>query len=489
MSLRFETSPVFKGGDHDVLVRARARAGQELAVTTGQQAGLFTGPLFTVLKALTGAALARALNEKLSRPVKPVFWVAGDDHDFAEINHCTVINAEGRPERIVLRERPADAPMLPAYREMIGTDGAAALGRLESSLPPGDFRTETLDWLNRAYTPDRSMAEAYAVAMGELLKPYGVSIARGWDAALKRSAMPVLLQSLRDAKPLEAALQAHAESLVRSGREVPVEIGSGLTLVMIEAKLGRDRLRVTGPSQFAARRSQEAFSMADIERIARQEPERLSANVLLRPVIEAALFPTVAYVGGPGELAYLPETIPLFEPLGVSQQAFVPRVGGTFIEPKVDKVLQRYGLAPAELAQPSRELAARVARDDMPVGAADALGRLREGITGGYEALKASATSIDPTLERAVEATRNRALGGLTRIEKKLLSALRRRSDTALQRLDRARDAVFPAGLLQERVITIASVLSRHGRGALDLAFEAARSHATLLLEGARRPS
>jgi len=191
MTIRFLPTPIHAGsGDWRVTARAQQAArrsativpalvsfgaatanqrllleGGALAVTTGQQAGLFTGPLYAVYKALSAAALAREMADAGLGPVVPVFWVAGDDHDFAEINHCTVIGGDGRPVRILLRERPAEAPMLPAYREPVGEGGAAVLAALEGALPPGDARAATMDWLSRAYTPERSVAEAHAIAL------------------------------------------------------------------------------------------------------------------------------------------------------------------------------------------------------------------------------------------------------------------------------------------------------------------------------------
>jgi len=463
--------------------RARLLAGGVLTVTTGQQAGLFTGPLYAVLKGLSAAALAEALASRLGTPVVPVFWVAGDDHDFAEINHCSVIGPDGRATRIVLRERPAEAPMLPAYREAVGADGAAALAALEALLPPSEFRATTLDWLRRAYAPDRSMAEACALALAELLGPLGVVVCRGWHAALKRSARGVILDAARQTLPLDAALAEEGRRLTAAGHEVPVEVGKGLTLIMVEDAQGRDRLRADG-ADFAARRTGERYTTASLERLLDKEPERVSPNVLLRPVVEAALFPTVAYVGGPGELAYLAQTGPLFERLGVPRPARVPRLSGAIIEAKVDRVLERVGLTAADLAQPEGELAARVAREDLPPGAVAALAQLRESLTRGYEALSREAVQVEKTLEKPVENARNQALHGAQEIEKKLVAALRRAGDTALQQVARAREAIYPGGAPQERILTLASFLSRHGSPVVDLLAAEAAAHARALLEG-----
>lgn len=461
------------------------RSGSGLAVTTGQQAGLFTGPLYAFQKALATAALAEALTERHGTPVVPVFWVAGDDHDFAEINHCDILGTDGRLARIVLRERAADAPMLPAYREPVGQEGSAALERLEQALPPSDFRGETLAWLARAYLPDHSLAEAFAQALAEALGRFGVVVCRGWEPALKAAAAPVLLGALRDAGSLDQALAARAGRLRGAGREAPVTVGEGMTLVMLEGRAGRDRLRIAGEGRFQARRGGEELTLADLERVLAVEPGRVSANVLLRPAVEAFLFPTVAYVGGPGELAYLAQAAPVFEALGVPRPAALPRLSGLLIEAKVDKVLEKHRLAAEDLARPEGDVAAALAREDLPAGAVVALEAVRGALAERYAALQAAAVAIEKTLEKPVENARNQALHGLQEIEKKLVAALKRQNETTLQQVARAREQLFPGGKPQERVLCAASFLSRHGAAVLDVMYEAARAHARLLLEGA----
>ena len=479
-------APALVSAPGDAAARARdsLASGRALAVTTGQQPGLFSGPLYTVHKALTAVALAEALAARWARPVVPVFWVAGDDHDFAEINHCAVLGSDGEVHALALRERPAGAPMLPAYRETVAPGGDEALAALEAALPPSDFRSETLAWLRAAYLPERSMAEAFAVALAELLAPFGVVVCRGWDGALKRAAAPLMLEALRSAHPLDEALAGEAARLRGAGLETPVTVGEGMGLAMVEGSGGRDRLRIADAG-FVTRRAGERFALADLEVLVRATPERLSANVLLRPVIEAHLFPTVAYVGGPAELAYLRQAVPLFAHLAVPQPVPTPRLSGFVVEAKVDKTLERLGLAPAELGRPDGELASALAREALPADAAQALGALRGGLEERYTAVRVAAIRLERTLERPVETARNQALHAVDEIEKRLVAALKRNNDTALQQLARAKANLFPSGKPQERVLTAATYLARHGRPVMAMLHAAARAHVERLLEAA----
>jgi len=302
--------------------RDRLGAGEVLCVTTGQQPGLFTGPLYTIYKALSVIALARRLERERGVPVVPVFWVAGDDHDFAEANHAWFLNGGGDP----------------AWRELCGDGVRASLEQLQSGTPESEFKNAVLDWLSSAYRPDASLSDAFASALHALLADRGLVVFRSHDPAAKRVAVPHLLKALG------------------------VTLADGLSPVLVEGAAGRDRLRADGDG-FVTRRSGERFTRRDLERLAAAEPERLSPNVLLRPVVEAALWPTVAYAAGPGELEYLAEAEPLYAVVGVARQTPVPRWSGVLIESRVEKVLSKHGLTLEDLATPAGALEARLVRD------------------------------------------------------------------------------------------------------------------------------
>jgi uncharacterized protein YllA (UPF0747 family) len=423
--------------------RDRLAGGDVLAVTTGQQPGLFTGPLYTVHKALSALALARRLERDRGTPVVPVFWVAGDDHDFAEANHAWVLGRDHEPVKIVLRERPHEAPQLPLFREPLGPDIRAALDALDSALPDAECKPDVRQWLESTYRPDTNLADAGAEALQQLLGSRGLAVFRAHDRSAKRAAAPWLLRAL------------------------DVTLDDGLTPVLVEGALGRDRLR-QDDGRFVTRRSSEGFNRAQLETIAAETPERLSPNVLLRPVIEAALFPTLAYVGGPGEMEYLPEAGPLFKRLGVAPQAHVPRWSGIIIEARVEKVLSKHGLAPADFAGQPGTLEARIAKAELPSDLAKSLQALRDDVESRFARISGEVQQLDPTLERTVQSARNAALAGTNEIEKKLVASLKRTQGTLVSQLARARAALMPDGKPQERVLTVASFLARYSLSLLD---------------------
>ena len=431
--------------------RDRLAGGDVLAVTTGQQPALFTGPLYSVHKALSAIALAARLEKERGVPVVPVFWSAGDDHDFAEANHAAVLGKDGEVVSIVLRERAHEAPQVPLFREMLGADVGAALAALDAALPDGEFKPEVLRWLESTFRADANLADAGAAALDQLLNSRGLAVFRAHDRSAKRAAAPWILKALDQT------------------------LADGLTPVLVEGKLGRDRLRPDG-NAFVTRRSGERFARAQLEQIAADTPERLSPNVLLRPVIEAALFPTLAYVGGPGEMEYLPESAPLFKGLGVTPQAHVPRWSGIIIEARVEKVLTKLGLQPSDFATKPGELETRFAQADLPPELARELNELRTQVETRYARTSGAVKKVDPTLERTVESARNAALAGMHDLEKKLVASVKRSQGTVLSQIARARAALMPSGKPQERVLTIASFAARYSWSVVDdIAAEVAR--------------
>ena len=428
--------------------RDRLAQGEVLVVTTGQQPGLFTGPLYTIYKALSAIALARRLERASSgggAPVVPVFWVAGDDHDFAEGNHTWFLDSAGDLTEIVLRERPGDAPLRPLAREPCGPEIHAALERLRAGTPDSEFKADVLRWLGEAYDPEASLADAFAAALNALLAPRGLAVLRAHDRGAKESAAPWLLQHLA------------------------VTLADGYSPVLVEASQGRDRLRPEGEA-FVTRRSEERFTRAELEHIAREAPERLSPNVLLRPVIEAALLPTVAYAAGPAELGYLADAAPLYGALdgGIERQTPVPRWSGVIVEARVEKLMERHGLGLEAFDGRPGELEARLVRESLPPDAEGSFAELRREIEARYARLAEVVAHVDPTLERSVQSARNAALAGTQEIEKKLVASLKRENETLIRRIVRARAAVYPRGQPQERVLTLASFLIRYGPGLLD---------------------
>jgi bacillithiol biosynthesis cysteine-adding enzyme BshC len=418
----------------------------------------------------------------------PVFWVAGDDHDYVEASQASWLSPDGAVRKMALPPRPPEAPLTPLYREPLSPEIANILGVLADDIGQSEFRDWTLEWLRRHYSPQATLAGSFAGALAELLAPAGVACLESTHPVVKRSGTRYLVRALELARELDRDLEHRSSELRTAGADPGVPVGDGATLVMLEGPLGRDRLLLENGG-FVTRRGREQLTLDALHRIAASEPERLSPNVLLRPVLESALLPTVAYLAGPAELAYLALAQPIYERMGVPRQVVLPRWSGVLVEPRVERVLQKFGIELAELLESGGGLESRLVRSQLPEETSRALRFLRDSLQTGYEALAQSATTIDPTLTRAIQGIKNQALAGLNDAEKKLVQHLKRRQEVELGQLAKARAQVLPDNQPQERVLTIAPFIARYGPALIGELSETVQGWYAAALEGALDPS
>lgn len=440
-----------------------------LTVTTGHQLCLFTGPLYVPFKLLNAVRLARTLANELKRPVVPVFWMATEDHDRAEIDHAWL-----NGHRV---HWPGEAAGPVGGLTLDGID--AVLKEVELHLGPGAYSAALMQLLRESHRPGRTLAEATRHLVDALFGRFGLVVLDGDDPALKQLFVPVMREELLNQVAaravryandrLEAAygVQAHARDInlfhLRPGHRA-----------RILEEDGRFRALEGGPGWTADE------LLAEVERA----PERFSPNVLLRPVYQELVLPNIAYIGGGGELAYWMQLRWLFQAVQVPMPAVVLRTSAAFLRAKDLDRWAKCGLAVEELFAPIAEVrnkAALAASGIQTDTAAE-----RERLTALYDALSTRAFQADPTLKGAVEAERQRALHGLGRIEGKLLRAARRREATTLDRIGQVHEALFPGGGLQERRDNILPMLAAQGTGLLDTLLEALEPldpHFSLLVE------
>lgn len=441
----------------------RVLNGEGVFVTTGQQTGLFGGPLFTVYKLLMAVRLARSLERILDRPVAPLFWVAADDHDRAEVDHTFVLTPRNEVRRIAL-PAPADAtaPPQPMSHTMLGDDVVGVVDAFLSSLPDTEFAPELRDIVQRAYQPGRSMAGAFEELMAQLFSSLDILVVNSADMGVKEAARPVLRRELERAEAHAALLARQSERLAGLGYHTQVTISEDAANVFLHDENGRDRL-VRENGAWSLRRTQRRISGEELFARLESTPESFSPNVLLRPVIESAVFPTVSYVAGPSELSYFAQIGCLFDAHDIRPPVVFPRFSVTLIESKVRKVLDRARMEPEAFDHPFHEIATRLVREEMPEEIRRALRLLREDTRGDYDALAEAAQAIDPTLKKWLEGLRNSALGQAENAEKKIASHLKKKNETVLAQLQKAAANLYPDGAPQERMLNPLPYLARYG--------------------------
>lgn len=445
-------------------------------VTTGQQPVLFGGPLYVVYKALTAVALASRLEEILQRPVLPVFWVASEDHDWEEARQTAVLDQDNQLQRIQLPARDPDLSA-PSLHRIPLRDGevVSALDDLLGYLPNSDFAPAWTRLLKETWVGGSFLPQAFEAMLRHLLGSRGLFFIQSHAPYVKDASLPLLQRELGRSAESEAELTDTATRLGDAGYDLQVPILEGATNVFLDHPRGRERLVRTDSGTFRLRRSGTDHTLERLLEMVDTGEARLSPNVLLRPVAEAAALPTLAYVAGPGEAAYMGQLSSLFHAHGVERPVIQPRLSLELVEGKVEKVLDKYGLTSGELARPHHELAGELVREELPDDIRKELGEFR-GLLGRHgRSLGQAVKELDPTLEATVDSLRSQGFAQLEEVEKKVVQALKRENEIALAQLEKAQQHLFPGGRPQERVMSPWYYLFRYGEEFLDMVAERAR--------------
>lgn len=438
---------------------ARSAGGRGIVVTSGQQPGLFGGPLYSFVKALSARALADQLERVLGIPVAPVFWAATDDADFAEAAVVTVA-LEGGPRELSLPARaPAGTPMARAPMPTEDVEPLVeALREASGSAPHSQFLNDAI----RCSCEGRTVGGGYVAFMRAVLEPLGIAVLDASHPAVTHAGRDVLLRAARDAASIATAVHRRSDAIAAAGFTPQVDEVAGLSLVFTQSNGVKRRLPL-----------QEAASV--------QSEAALSPTVLLRPVLERAILPTAAYLGGPGEIAYFAQVSAVAEALAIATPLVLPRWSTTIIEPRVQKILDELGLTVEDLADP-HAADTQVARRGMPPAVENALRGLREDITAAIERLRRANDGLvaDPVIQGLQHSLSHR----LDRTDRRFVAAVKRRDADAMRRIATARGLLFPFGDRQERKLSFVPFLARYGESLIEQMLTAAEAHARALVMG-----
>ncbi|MDB4948710.1 MAG: putative cysteine ligase BshC [Gemmatimonadetes bacterium] len=452
-------------------------------VTTGQQTGLFTGPLYTVHKILTAIRLAEELERELGVVVLPVFWSASEDHDLDEVDHVdTVDRTRGGVVRLSVEH--LDPRPLPMSDTSVGPNVEFVVSKFGQIVSQYGDVDKWITSIQDAYRPSATMAGAFLDVVENLFSGFDLLLTDAADPALKAASLPVLLGEAEHARDHETLLMDTTERLERAGYDGQVAVLSDAANLFWHGPRGRERLhRVDGG--WEAREARRRFTDAELRAAIRADPVAFSPNVFLRPVVESFVFPTLAYVAGPGEAAYFAQIGPLFEAFGIRMPIVFPRMSAVLVPEEADAALAEAGLEIADLRPPMHEIAQRIARERVPAEMAEGFAALRSSIVAGYAGLMNDVAAVDPTLVNALGAERNRALLGAGDAEQKVLRQIKRRDAGLLRRIEAARAHLYPGGIPQERVLNVFPYLAAYGPNLLrdlaaqaDVALEPAAVHA-----------
>ncbi|MDQ3266193.1 MAG: bacillithiol biosynthesis BshC [Myxococcota bacterium] len=460
-----------------------------VAVITGQQVGLFLGPLYTFYKAATAIRAAQALEEETGVPCVPVFWLQTEDHDFAEIDHCefpgaeppAVDSAAASPKaeasgvaavdsstpstetepsgvrRLALCDPPTPhGDRVPVGHRTLGPSVSACVEQLAQLLEGRPDAAEVLAIVRRHYRPGTRVASAFAGMLAELFSGDGLILFDPRQPAVSRLWAPMLAHALRDEQRITFVLEERCAAIRAAGFEPQVHVRPGSPLVFVHpdgAEGPRYRVDRQEDGQYLLVGTDRLLTRDALFTLARRDPFSLSSSALLRPILQDALFPTAAYVGGPGELGYAAQLGPLYGHFGMAPTLFLPRAGFRLIDVKTRRALEGLGITAAEAGQPAEVLLERHQLGGASAHpTADALeAALGEATRGAMEQAATTALALDPELERAVRRTRETLQRAIGRFAGRYRQARLLQSSVTLARLQRVQTALFPGGAPQER--------------------------------------
>ena len=444
----------------------RIRAGANVVVT-GQQVGVLGGPLFTPHKAATAIALAREATIAGHTHV-PIFWLASEDHDFAEVNHVTF------PARRELRKLTWEATAKAAIPV-----GSVILDETITPLIDQAWEllgySDAMEWLAAAYRPGQTLAGAFAEFYGKVFASHGLLVLDAAGREAHRLGAPVLQAAIERADELHEALLERNRELQDAGYHAQVAVAErGSLLFLIDHETGaRNALRRTQPSAVEGhglwQAGRDKYSTEDLLGILAGEPERISPSALLRPLFQDAILPTSAYIGGPAEIAYFAQSAVLYERILGRLTPILPRLSATLIEPAIAELLDRHELQLETIFAGNEEsLAQRLAARAMPIEGKKLLASAGNSLDAELSSLTEYLANLDQGLGRSAEVSASKMRYQMNRL-RRMAANFELQKEASLGRHAQAIvQSLYPHGGLQERLIGAAYFLARYGGGLVD---------------------
>ena len=443
-----------RGRDAERMIRVAE--GRGIVVTTGQQPGLFGGPIYTWSKAFTALTLADEIERCTGIPTAPVFWAATDDADYAEASYTTVIRA-GEVYELRLPARDSGLAMSALALGDVSAQYDTLVETAGSAIDPSP-----LEAIRDAYVPGQTVGGAYVTLLRTLLEPFGIAVLDASHPAVRVAAAPTVRQALHRAPIVRDALIERSRAIEGAGYRVQVQPVSHLSLVF---RAGADGRRSRIPVKEAA---EVALAATDTE---------LGPNVLLRPVVERQILPTVTYVAGPAEFAYFAQVSAVADALTCPRPRVVPRWSGLLLEPHVRNILLEVDATIDDFRDP-HAVERRVARAELPPDVRDALQSLRDAVATQATVLHNVDDDVVAPLHKAVDGFALQVDHRITRLERRYAAAVKRTGTARLRQVALARASLFPRGVPQERALNILPFWARYGGLLCDKMIVAAASHA-----------
>jgi bacillithiol biosynthesis cysteine-adding enzyme BshC len=449
---------------------ARLRQSDSVVIITGQQAGLFTGPLYTIFKALTAIKLAAGLREQGVNAV-PMFWIAAEDHDFEEVNHTRLVNREGNLVTITYTACPPKEGK-PVGHVILCEEINEDISELLAALPESEFIPRLAADLRQSYQPGLSFADAFGRMMMRLFRDYGVVLINPLDDRLKQVAGEIYSQALSRTPQFADNLVERSAALETAGYHAQVYASrESVPLFMLDE--GRRTAMVRrDDGLYHLKGANKSFRPQELLETVNRCPACFSPNVTLRPVVQDFLLPTLAYIGGPAEIAYFAQLIPNYKLLGRVEPVVLPRASLTLIEKRHAKTLSKHGLEFTDLFPGQHEVMIKVVERSLDRETAAVFDETEKLFEQQMEKLRHSLVRVDPPLADAVKGGRDNILSNIHRLRLRFVSNQTQRDEATRHQIERACAVLYPNKGLQEREINFSYFLARYGYELIDRLYQ-----------------
>lgn len=431
-----------------------------VAVVTGQQVGLFGGPAYSIYKALTAIRVARELSDRGVNAV-PVFWLATEDHDLAEVNHL-LVPKRGGFQRLELLPAGVSGRRVGDVR--LGSDVGVLTAQLDALLE-GSWSPEIARWLAESYTPEDTFGSAYGKLMTRIFAGRGLIFLDPMSAELHRLALPVMKRALLGHKELAAELVARSAALEKAGFHAQVKVSENSTLLF--RILNGQRLPIR-PVKDGLAAGEKLASLEEMVKSMEARPEDFSPSALLRPVVQDSLLPTVAYIGGAAEVAYQAQTSLVYENLLGRAPAILPRASFTLVPAHIANLLKKYNLGAKDVLQGRAKLRARLESEALPETLSAKFEEGEQSIRNLLESLREPLKKLDQTLLGALDTATEKMMYQFHGLKSKAGRAEGFRSGVISTHENEIVSTLFPNEALQERSFGLLAFLASEGPGLLD---------------------
>jgi bacillithiol biosynthesis cysteine-adding enzyme BshC len=432
-----------------------------VAIVTGQQVGLFSGPAYSIYKAVTALRWAEAITQRGTDAV-PIFWLATEDHDLAEVNHSDWNTRDGLIRfEIPAREEDADRRV----GEILQGDEVKSLVAKAGALLEGSYAEEFAAALRESYAPGETYGSAFGKLMSRIFAGRGIIFIDPLDERLHRLSASVYHRALNETQQLRDGLLARSKELESSGFHAQVKVTRESTLLFYNVDGRRQPLRSRN-GEFTAGKTR--FTRDELHVAIEKSPEAFTANVLLRPVVQDTLLPTAAYIGGPAEIAYMAQTEIVYKALLGRMPAMVARASFTLVDPLIDRILAKFGLEVRDVFRGSQFLRKEMERKFLPrslAGRFDSDEKTFRRLLGKY---RAPLTNLDSTLVGALDSAEGKILHQFLKLKEKAGRAENLRTGVLNHKESLILSALYPHKDLQERALCAIPWLSLYGPELLD---------------------